>query len=260
MKLIVVGDPHIYIESGEHRGVDTGVHLAQLVQHINAHHADAAYCLFIGDLTNEGELEAYRRFKQLIEPLLVPPLLMIGNHDNRENFQTVFPQAHKDENNFVQFTADLGTDYRLIALDSLNMPLHGTIARHAGFLCPQRMDFLEESLQTAGERSVIIAIHHQPFRIGFPGMDGIGLANGGMFMKLNGHFPNSKMVLMGHNHRTISGVVDGLSFNCFKSLSVQTPLDFESLSPGGGILEPPDYGVILLREGNILVHREDFTA
>ena len=79
-------------------------------------------------------------------------------------------------------------------------------------------------------------------------------------MELNGRFPNSKMLLMGHNHRTISGVVDGLSFSFFKSLSVQTPLDFESLSPSGGILEPPDYGSLLLSEESILVHHEDFTA
>ncbi len=45
MKLIVVGDPHIREESGESRGVDTAVHMTQLVQHINSHHADAAYCL-----------------------------------------------------------------------------------------------------------------------------------------------------------------------------------------------------------------------
>ncbi len=260
MKLIVVGDPHINIKSGAHRGVDTAVHLTQLVQHINAYHADAAYCLFIGDLTNEGELEAYKRFKQLIEPLLVPSLLMMGNHDNRENFQTIFPQAPKDEYSFVQFTLDLGTQYRLIALDSLNAPPYDTLARHIGFLCPQRLSFLEESLQTAGERTVIIAMHHQPFRIGLPGMDSIRLDNGDAFMELIGRFPNVKMVLMGHNHRTISGVVDGLSFSCFKSLSVQTPLDFKSLSPSGGILEPPNYGVLLLSEGSILIHHEDFTV
>ena len=62
MKLIVVGDPHIEKEANERLGVDTAVYMAQLVQHINTHHADAAYCLFIGDLTNEGELEAYARF------------------------------------------------------------------------------------------------------------------------------------------------------------------------------------------------------
>lgn len=260
MKLIVVGDPHIYKESDEHRGVDTGVHLAQLVEHINANHANAAYCLFIGDLTNEGELEAYKRFKQLIEPLLVPSLLMIGNHDNRKNFQTIFPQAYRDENDFIQFTLDLGTRYRLIALDSLNAPPYDTLEHHVGFLSSQRMLFLEKSLQTAGNRTVIIAIHHQPFRIGLPGMDTIRLFNGDSFMKLIGRFPNIKMLLMGHNHRTISGVVHGLPFSCFKSMDMQTPLDFESLDPSGGIAEPPDYGVLLLREESILVHYEDFTA
>ena len=112
----------------------------------------------------------------------------------------------------------------------------------------------------SGERTVIIAMHHQPYRIGLPGMDSIRLSNGDAFMELNGRFPNSKMLLMGINHRTISGVVDGLPFSCFKSLSVQTPLDFESLSPSGGIMEPPDYGVLLLSEKSILVHHEDFTT
>ena len=84
MKLIVVGDPHIDKESGELRGVDTAVHLAQLVQHINTNHAKAAYCLFMGNYTNEGELEAYERFKQLKGPLFVPSLLMVGNSDNTD--------------------------------------------------------------------------------------------------------------------------------------------------------------------------------
>lgn len=260
MKLLVVGDPHIRKEHGKHRGVDSAANLTQLVAHINTHHADAAYCLFIGDLTNEGELEPYRRFKQLIEPLRVPSLLMVGNHDNRDNFHIVFPDALKDENNFVQFALDLGENHRLIALDSLNVPHQEGTKPHAGFLCPQRMAFLEESLQTAGDRTVIIAIHHQPFSIGLQGMDGIQLANGDAFMELNGRFPNSEMVLMGHNHRTISGVIDGLSFNCFKSMSVQTPLNFETLRSDGGIAEPPDYGVLLLTDRGVLVHREDFTV
>jgi 3',5'-cyclic AMP phosphodiesterase CpdA len=260
MKLIVVGDPHIEIEPNERQSVDTAVYLTQLVEHINAHHADAAYCLFIGDLTNEGELEAYKRIKKLIEPLRVPSLLMIGNHDNRENFQTVFIQAYKDENNFVQCILDLGSDYRLIVLDSLNAPPYISPDRHVGFLCPKRLAFLKGGLGTAGERTVMIAMHHHPFRIGLPGMDAIRLENENAFMKLIDRFPNVKMLLMGHNHRTISGIVSGLPFSCFKSLAAQTPLDFEALDPAAGIAEPPSYGVLLLSEGSILVHHEDFNA
>jgi 3',5'-cyclic AMP phosphodiesterase CpdA len=209
MKLIVVGDPHIGVESNESQGVDTAVYLTQLVEHINTHHADAAHCIFIGDLTNEGELEAYKRITKLIEPLRVPPLFMIGNHDNRENFQTVFTQAYKDENNFVQCILDLGPNYRLIALDSLNAPPYISPDRHVGFLCSKRLAFLKEGLETASERTVIIAMHHHPFRIGLPGMDVLRLENENAFMKLIDRFPNVKMLLMGHNHRTISGVVSG---------------------------------------------------
>lgn len=260
MKLIVVGDPHIREVPNKSCAVDTAVHMAQLVEHIHANHADAAYCLFIGDLTCDGELEAYKRFKQLIEPLRVSPLLVIGNHDNRKNFQSIFTQAYRDENDFVQFALDLGTQYRLIALDSLNGPPYDAFEHHVGLLCPRRLAFLEESLETAGGRAVILAMHHQPFRIGLPGMDAIRLFNGSAFMKLIDRFPKVKMLLMGHNHRTISGVVHGLPFSCFKSLDVQTPLDFEALDPNAGIAEPPSYSVLLLSEESILVHHEDFTA
>jgi Icc protein len=260
MKLIGVGDPHIGIESNESQSVDAAHHLVQLVEHINAHHADAAYCLFIGDMTNEGELEEYERFKKLIEPSRVPLLLMIGNHDNRENFQTIFPQAYRDKNSFVQFIVDLGSDYRLIALDSLKAPPYIRPERHVGFLCPERLAFLKDSLKAAGERDVIIAMHHHPFRIGLLGVDALRLENENAFMELIGHFPNVKMLLMGHIHRTISGIVYGLPFSCFKSLNVQAPLDFETIDPRAGIAEPPSYGVLLLSEGSIVIHHEDFTA
>jgi 3',5'-cyclic AMP phosphodiesterase CpdA len=260
MKLIVVADPHIGIEPNKSQRVDTSDHLKQTVEHINAHHADAAYCLFIGDLTNEGELEAYKRFKKLIEPLGVPPLLMIGNHDTRENFQTIFPHAYRDENSFVQFILDLGSDYRLIALDSLNAPPYIRPDRHVGFLCPERLAFLKDSLKTAGERNVIIAMHHHPFRVGLPSVDVLRLENENTFMELIEHFPNVKMLLMAHIHRTISGVVHGLAFSCFKSLDAQGPLDFDAIDPRSGIAEPPSYGVLLLGEGSILIHHEDFTA
>ncbi len=264
VKLILVGDPHIKIkieaESGKRRGVDTAQRVGRLVQHINGHHADAALCLFIGDLTHEGDLAAYERFNRLIAPLAVPSALMIGNHDNRENFKAVFPQSGQDEHGFVQFVFDIGQQYRLIALDSLNAPPYDTFRRHIGWLCPQRLAFLESSLQAAGDRQLLIAMHHHPFRIGLPGMDAIRLQNGPEFLALIARFPNVKMLLMGHNHRRISGVSHGLPFTCFKSMSPQTPLDFEALDPSGGIDEPPSYGVLLLTEEGILVHQEDFLA
>ena len=260
MKLIVVADPHIGIESNQSQTVDSADHLNQLVEHINSHHADAAYCLFLGDLTIEGELEVYKRFKKLIKPLRVPVLLMIGNHDTRENFQTIFPQAHRDKNSFVQFVLDLGPDYRLIGLDSLKAPPYIRPERHVGLLCPERMAFLEDSLKKANERNVIIAMHHHPFRVGLPYIDALRLENENAFMELVESFSNIKMLLIGHIHRAISGVVQGLPFTCFKSLDVQGPLDFETIDPTSSIAEPPSYGVLLLSEGKIIIHNEDFTA
>ena len=262
VKLIVVGDPHIEnkAESAKSRSVDTAERVGRLVQHINAHHADAVLCLFIGDLAHEGNLAAYERFKTLIAPLAVPRALMIGNHDNRENFQATFPQSRQDEHGFVQFVLDIGEQYRLIALDSLNGPPYDRFRSHIGNLCPQRLAFLESSLQAAGDRQLIIAMHHHPFRIGLPGMDAIRLFNGPEFLALLSRFPNVKMLLMGHNHRSISGISHGLPFTCFKSMSPQTQLDFEAIDPSAAIDEPPSYGVLLLTEDGIIVHEEQFLS
>ena len=58
----------------------------------------------------------------------------------------------------------------------------------------------------------------------------------------------------------VSGIVNGLPFSCFKSLDVQAPLDFELVDPVNGIAEPPSYGVLLLDEGGIIIHHDEFTA
>ena len=260
IKLIAVGDPHIRPQAHRRNGVDSSEHLAQLVEHVNAHHPDAAYCLFLGDLTHEAEPEAYRRFQSLIAPLQVSPLLMIGNHDDRQNFTENLSGVRQDANGFIQFTADLGPNHRLIALDSLNGPPYDPLERHVGRLSPERLAFLEAELEAAAEKSVILAMHHQPLRIGLPGMYMIRLSDEAVFMTLVNRHANVEMVLFGHNHRNISGVVAGLPFNGFKSMDVQTPLDFEAMDPSAGIAEPPSYGVLLIQPDSIVVHFEDFTA
>ncbi|MEM9775219.1 MAG: phosphodiesterase, partial [Chloroflexota bacterium] len=217
-KLIIVGDPHITAEKGPQRGVDSAEVLRKLVSHVNQHHSDAELCLFLGDMTNEGEPEAYTRFRTLIEPLAVPFKLMIGNHDHRQNFQEAFPDNPKDANGFVQFIHDFENQYRLIALDTLNGPPYDELRRHVGMLSEDRLAYLKESLTGAEGRPVIIAMHHQPFRIGLPGMDLIRLLNGDEFIQLVKQYPNVEMLLFGHNHRQITGVAHKIPFACFKSL------------------------------------------
>ena len=258
-KLIIIGDPHIGENSAENRGVNAAAHLTQAIEHINQHHADAALCLFLGDLVHGGNSTEYAHFKAILQTLTVPHALMIGNHDNRANFLNAFPDARTDENGFIQFAIDIGDQHRLIALDSLNAPPYNSL-RHIGKLCEQRLAFLETSLQEAGERQILVAMHHHPFRIGLPGMDVIRLWDGDDYLARLKQYPKVAMLLMGHNHRAISGVSHGFPFACFKSMSPQTPLDFESLDPTGGIAEPPSYGVLLLAENGILIHQAEFTT
>ncbi|MEM8862561.1 MAG: metallophosphoesterase, partial [Chloroflexota bacterium] len=141
---------------------------------------------------------------------------------------------------------------------TLNGPPYDELRRHVGMLTANRLKFLEQSLDESGDDPVIIALHHHPFQIGLPGMDVIRLLNGPEFLEMIGRYPNVQMILFGHNHRQISGVSNGIPFACFKSLGVQTPLNFEKLDPSGGITEPPTYGVVLMTKSGVLVHQEDY--
>lgn len=79
--------------------------------------------------------EEYKAFAEVLSHQQLPLHLLLGNHDNRGNFQAAFPKAKSDENGFVQSIVD--TDQgRLIFLDTL---MEGT---SAGWHCKDRMNIL----------------------------------------------------------------------------------------------------------------------
>ena len=93
LKFIVVSDLHIVPESELSNSLDTTIRMRQAIEHINANHSDARFCVFAGDLTDRGEDEAYQRFRHELAPLTMPYHLVLGNHDNREAFWREFGQA-----------------------------------------------------------------------------------------------------------------------------------------------------------------------
>lgn len=72
----------------------------------------------------------------------MPLHLLLGNHDNRANFQATFPDVRCDSNGFVQSIVE--TDQgRMILLDTLQ---EGTAAV---WLCENRLSWLDNQLSEA---------------------------------------------------------------------------------------------------------------
>jgi 3',5'-cyclic AMP phosphodiesterase CpdA len=226
-------------------------------RHMQKNHPDADLLVITGDLAHAGEVEAYEILKSQLSALHIPTQLMIGNHDVRENFISVFPDTKTDGQGFVQSVMDW-PGHRLIFLDTLNAPPYDYPMFHSGMLCAHRLEWLRSQLATAGDRSCILFMHHPPHDTGFEIMDKIKLQNGPEFYDLIGQFANVKHIFCGHVHRTISGSHNGVPFSVFKSTVGQTPMLLDLTDGHMEVPEPAAYGILLLHDDGILVHTDDY--
>jgi len=220
---------------------------------------DAAAILLTGDLTHWGDEASYRKLKPLLDDLPIPVVPMLGNHDDRAVFRSVFLDAPADPNGFVQQVRTIGS-YRLVTLDTLLLRGEGEARSHAGELCARRMAWLDAALSEAGDMPCILALHHPPHRTGFEAMDSIMLRGGEAFHDLIERHGNVRYLLCGHIHRTISGVHRATPWTVFKSTVGQMPLLFGGMDTSVENDDPPAFGIVILSDDGILVHTEDFSV
>jgi 3',5'-cyclic AMP phosphodiesterase CpdA len=161
--------------------------------------------LFTGDLADKGEAEAYRRFRETVEPfaerLGTPVLYVPGNHDTRAPFREHLLDWEPTEDTIDQVLWLDGL--RIVALDSTAPP------RHHGELEDQQLAWLEAELATPAPRGTILALHHPP--IGGPskfldiltlrGPERLAAAIAGT---------DVLMVVAGHTHHASAGALAGI--------------------------------------------------
>ena len=119
MKIIHLSDPHISPDKlFEH---DAKERFSLALQHICNNHLDSKLFVISGDLTHDGDNESYNKLKEILLNSKIPkhlfPKLLMGNHDDREQFKQIFTKIPLDENGFVQYFEDI-EDKRFIFLDT----------------------------------------------------------------------------------------------------------------------------------------------
>ncbi|WEX79096.1 phosphodiesterase [Sinorhizobium numidicum] len=256
-KFIIFTDLHMVPEGMAIIGLDPYRRLANGIAHVNRDHADADLVIFAGDLTHGGDRPSYERLKELLGRLAPPGAMMIGNHDRREVFLQVFSDVATDENGFVQRVIDFA-DCRAVLLDTLFAPPYDYPTSHAGYLCARRLAWLDQQLDSAGDRAVLIFMHHPPHATGFAGIDMIRLINDDEFYALVERHGNVRHIFAGHVHRTISGSSRGIPFSIFKSPVHQQPMPFDIPDASLSVDEPAAYGIALVTRDGVLVHTEDY--
>ena len=249
-KIVQITDLHLRAPGAKVLGLDPAERLKSVIHSVNRNHSDADLCVFTGDLTDDGDDQAYALLKDCLTGLEMPYRLLLGNHDSRGGFSRAFPQAHCDENGHIQSAMQVGGT-ACIFLDTLDENQPGK-----GLLCEQRLSWLDDQLASLKGDRLIVFMHHPPFSIGLNWFDGMLLDNGEQIMDRLERQSGLVHIVFGHVHVNTSGIWQGISYSasrgtCHKILS-ELSADQAHYVDGG-----PAYDILLVDGQKICVHSVD---
>ena len=218
--------------------LDTAPYLRAAVQAIEALPQRPHAVVLTGDLTDFGRAAEYEHLAAMLAPLSMPQFLLPGNHDERAQLRRSFKEhAYLGDGEFVQYSVSLGEHgLQLLALDTVEPG-----APH-GRLCPKRLQWLSDALDSHRGEPVVIAMHHPPFVTLIGHMDRIGLLDGAdELAEILTEHPAVERVICGHLHRTIYSQVGGAVVSTAPSPAHQVCLDLAPDAASAWILEPPGF-------------------
>jgi len=259
MKLVHLSDIHIADVSLF--GLDPIEHFQLALAHLREFHADAERIVITGDLTHEGSATCYVRLRVLLENsgLLGTQVLklLLGNHDNREAFKSVFPEAPCDEHGFLQ-AVDVTPVGWFVYLDTVEA------GQHTGVYCPLRYAWLSDVLRKAVEQNqpVWLFMHHNPTPVHVGFADSIGLLDGARFRELLSDYRTTiRHVFFGHCHFSLSGSIAGIPISAPAPTSHPSWPNFETSADA--VLANPamcSYNVCFIDGDSVVVHRIDYMS
>ena len=255
MKFIHLCDTHLLPPGRESFDLDPEANFGACLESIRSLHGDAELVVLGGDLTYDGQAEAYRVLARRLEDFPLPALFLPGNHDDRDLMAAHLPGVVKDGSGFLHLVHQTSAG-AFILLDTQSGPHNSR--NHHGLLCPARLAWLAARLEENKERPVYLFLHHHPFASGLAFMDRTRLLNPEKLAALLKGRSNVKHLFIGHLHRPICGSWMNLPFSVPGSTSFQLALDLERNSGLTISLEQPSYAVVTLSPDSTVVHLEHF--
>lgn len=178
--------------------VDSAAALEATVAHLDALPHPPALVVATGDLVNDERPDQYDRFQEIVGRLRVPLVPVPGNHDDRaemrSRFPDVLPAGGPDDP--IDHVLDLDP-LRLVFVDT-QVP-----GRIGGAITEAQVAWLDDVLTSAPERPTIVFQHHPPFETGIGFMDREAFRGDAPYAAMLARHDHVELVSCGHLHRSI---------------------------------------------------------
>jgi 3',5'-cyclic AMP phosphodiesterase CpdA len=235
MLLAQLTDTHIKADGGTACGrVDTAAFLAAAVRHVNQFRPAVDAVVVTGDLTDRGGPEEYAALRDLLGELMAPWFVLPGNHDDRRNLLDAFADHGylAQCRDFVHYAIE-DFPIRLVGLDT-TVP-----GQPHGWLCPDRLSWLDAKLAAEPGKPTMVFQHHPPFDTGIRFMDVQRLENGDEEFEVVARHAQVRHVACGHVHRAAETVIRSIGVSIAPNAAHSVSLDLAGDGPGTFVMEPP---------------------
>ena len=208
--LVQLTDSHLFADAdGKLLGMNTTDSLQRVIELAADEQPRIDLILATGDLSQDGSVASYQRFRERACAIDAPARWCPGNHDELAAMQQA---CHGSA--LLEPVLDIGA-WRVVMLDTL---VAGAVF---GRLRSEQLELLERSLREAPERHHLVCLHHHPVAIGSAWMDSIGLQNPQALFEVLDRHANVRALLWGHVHQEFDGWRNGVRLLASPSTGVQ---------------------------------------
>ncbi|MBE8598140.1 metallophosphoesterase family protein [Xenorhabdus sp. BG5] len=144
-----------------------------------------------GDITHNGDVDAYRYFLKKMEALMIPYIAILGNHDLKSNFNIAVTE---ENNSFIIHSREYkNKSWNIISIDTV---VEGEVF---GFISKDNLAELERKMIKNSKCNTAIFMHHHAIPVGTPIVDSYILNNGKELLDLCEKY-KIKFIGSGHAH------------------------------------------------------------
>lgn len=250
MRFIHLSDPHLQKDDFHLFGLDPYLRLQLAIKSINKNFKDTEFIVITGDLTESGDTKAYRKLKRIVKKSKIEVILLMGNHDNRNNFVKVFKNYPVIEN-YIQNTK-IYNEKAFIFLDTKieNSP--------SGDMSDEQFLWFEKELLKVQDKDTYIFMHHPPMNVGIPIMDKMKFNSSKRLKLLLKKYTNIKYLFFGHLHRVVTGIWSCIPYFGIRGTNHQLSLKHSITHQYTTNEEKPAFGIVDIKDDNIVINVHEY--